>query len=84
MLSDPRVALHLTQHRGGFGRVYRPDQDVRSNFASEEDFAKRLNLFFFDTDGYNYDRPRKEGEGKDWGDKTPSQKTGLAAHGKHL
>jgi len=61
------------RHRAGYARVYNPELDNRSFYGSAyEEFAKRNNLVFVSQEGYNYDRPRKEGEGKDGSEKTTS------------
>jgi hypothetical protein len=60
------------RHRGGFGRVFYPAIDDRSLYKTEEDFTKRCNLIFLSQGGYNYDRPRKKGEGNDWDEYPPS------------
>ena len=47
------------RYRGGYARHYDP--------KGEED-----NLILVTQPGYNYDRPRKNGEGNDWGEDAPS------------
>jgi hypothetical protein len=42
------------RHRGGYARIYDPQPGVPNN------------LGFVAQDGYNYDRLRDEGEGRDW------------------
>lgn len=54
------------RHRAGYARQYNPDLDNRSNYPDEGSFRDRNNLIFVAKPGYNYDRPRKEGEGYDW------------------
>ncbi len=49
------------RHRAGYARVYRPHGETASQF-----FGPRNNLEFVIQEGYNYDRPRKKGEGNDW------------------
>ena len=44
------------RHRGGYARIYDPQPGLPNN------------LGFVTEDGYNYDRPRVEGEGRDWED----------------
>ena len=46
--------------RGGYARVYDPALDTGPEDA-------RNNLAFVTDRAYNYDRPREEGEGDDWG-----------------
>lgn len=46
--------------RGGYARQYDPRRDDPAN-------ENRNNLIFVTQRGYNYDRPRKKGEGNDWG-----------------
>ena len=60
------------RHRGGFARVYEPRVDRRDAYPSEEAFAERCNLIFMEQRGYNYDRPRKKGEGNDWDEEAPA------------
>lgn len=50
------------RHRAGYVRVYIPHVDD----------GKQNNLFYMTEGRYNYDRPRKKGEGNDWGEKAPS------------
>jgi hypothetical protein len=46
-------------HRAGYARLYSPElDDLNDSF--------RDNLIFVTEKGYNYDRPRKKGEGNDW------------------
>lgn len=54
------------RHRAGYARVYNPDLDDRTHYSNEKEFLDRNNLVFVSQVGYNYDRPRKEGEGEDW------------------
>lgn len=49
----------MQRHRGGYARVYNPTLDTGP-------IDTRNNLVFVNQDGYNYDRPRKKGEGRDW------------------
>ena len=48
------------RHRGGYAREF---DHVRHVLSKPE---KRNNLVFLNKRGYNYDRPRKRGEGNDW------------------
>ena len=59
--------------RVGYGRVYAPWIDDAKLPAywpegvhSTALFTARNNLPFIEVPGYNYDRPRKQGEGNDW------------------
>lgn len=54
------------RHRGGYGRRYAPHLDDRNRYANDEEFEKRSNLALELFRGYNYDEPRKPGEGNDW------------------
>jgi len=55
------------RHRAGYARLYQPSLDERRIYGTEEDFNRRSNLIFVPLQaGYNYDRPRTEGEGNDW------------------
>jgi hypothetical protein len=47
------------RHRGGYARVYKPETQYATG-----------NLFFVTQAGYNYDRPRRTGEGDDWDEAT--------------
>jgi hypothetical protein len=53
------------RHRGGYGRRYYPAID-EMKYKTEADRAKRNNLHVIVQEGYNYDRLRHRGEGKDW------------------
>lgn len=53
------------RHRGGFGQNYYQVYDRRENYASDEAFTARNNLTFLMQAGYNYDRQRKDGEGRE-------------------
>jgi hypothetical protein len=57
-----------TRHRGGFARIYEPALDNRANYESDKHFTGRGNLIFMTKKGYDYDRPRRWGEGNDWQD----------------
>jgi hypothetical protein len=46
-------------HRGGYARVYDPALETGP-------VGKRNNLAFVTDRAYNYDRPRRKGEGDDW------------------
>jgi hypothetical protein len=63
------------RHRAGYGREYVQGLgkgfDERSSYVSDEEFKARSNLAFVEQSGYNYDRPRKKGEGNDWGEAPP-------------
>lgn len=52
------------RHRGGFGQRYHPpyDQSDSSKYESDKAFKEPNNLVFLMQDGYNYDRPRKDGK----------------------
>lgn len=50
-----------TRHRAGYVRVYIPHVDD----------GKQNNLFYMTEARYNYDRPRKQGEGNDWDEYSP-------------
>jgi hypothetical protein len=52
------------RHRGGFGQNYYLPYDSRKNYESDEAFTARSNLTFLMQDGYNYDRQRKDNEGR--------------------
>jgi hypothetical protein len=63
------------RHRSGYARRYDPDVDVMIEYAAgradrgvfnKERYDKRNNLPIEPKPGYNYDRPRKKGEGNDW------------------
>ena len=47
------IDIFNRRRRTGYARIYNPGKAGN-------------NLSFFKTAGYNYDRPREEGEGKDW------------------
>ena len=51
-------------HRGGFGQNYYPANDERENYPNDDVFKARNNLTFLMQTGYNYDRSRKDGEGR--------------------
>ena len=53
------------RHRAGYARQYFPAVD-EINYETEAERAKRNNLHVVAQDGYNYDRSRRRGEGKDW------------------
>ncbi len=53
-----------TRHRGSFGQNYYPANDSRENYTNDEIFKTRNNLTFLMQAGYNFDRPRKDGEGR--------------------
>lgn len=53
------------RHRGGYGRRYYPAID-EMKYETEAERAKRNNLHVISQEGYNYDRLRRRGEGKDW------------------
>jgi hypothetical protein len=65
-----------TRHRSGYARVYNhwveskgiqpDDPTVTSQSELEERHKRRNNLVFLSQSGYNYDRKRKQNEGKDW------------------
>ena len=52
--------------RAGYGRIYAPQNDIRANFRSNEDFEGRNNLVYISKRNYNYDRERTPNEGCDW------------------
>jgi hypothetical protein len=55
------------RHRGGYARLYDPPSDDPLRYEGDDRaFKERNNLRFVQQDGYNYDRPRQEGEGIDW------------------
>lgn len=54
------------RHRAGYARLYDPGIDYRGPDVSDEAFRNRSNLAYVAQPGYNYDRLRKQGEGKDW------------------
>ena len=54
------------RHRSGYARVYQPTIDDRGSYGTDAEFDARNNLVFVTHGGYNYDRPRKKGEGNDW------------------
>jgi hypothetical protein len=54
------------RHRGGYARRYAPLKDQKAGDTPPEIHAKRNNLIFVTQHGYNYDYPRKRGEGEDW------------------
>jgi hypothetical protein len=45
------------RHRGGYARMYKP----LTGFLKDQN-----NLVYVVQEGYNYDRPRRRGEGEDW------------------
>jgi hypothetical protein len=53
-------------------RGYFPAID-EMKYETEEKRAKRNNLHVIVQDGYNYDRPRDRGDGKDWSDTSQEQ-----------
>lgn len=53
-------------HRAGYGRIYEPQNEIRANFRSDEDFEGRNNLVYITKRNYNYDRERTPDEGCDW------------------
>jgi hypothetical protein len=53
------------RHRAGYGRRYDPAIDAMK-YETAADRAKRNNLHVVVQKDYNYDRPRRQGEGKDW------------------
>jgi len=53
------------RHRSGYARAYMRSIDTTIYWA-EDAINSRNNLVFVTQDGYNYDRPRKKGEGNDW------------------
>ena len=54
------------RHRGGYARLYWPEADNRSGYATEDEFRRRNNLIFVPQSGWNYDRLRRKSEGDDW------------------
>ncbi len=54
-----------TRHRGGYARKYAIAKDDRCSYDSDEAFLKRNNLIIVTESGYNYDRPRRRGEGNE-------------------
>lgn len=54
------------RHRAGYARQYNSGLDIKSNYATPEDYRERNNLDLLTEPGYNYDRPRKQNEGHDW------------------
>ena len=63
------------RHRCGYARVYNPSDDDPIRYLNDDGktinqkaAAKRNNLKFVTEPNYNYDRERKNGEGKDWDD----------------
>ena len=63
------------RHRAGYARVYDPLENSEARYTKAgvldvKAYARRNNLPFVMTPGYNYDRPRekKKGEGNDWDD----------------
>lgn len=56
------------RHRAGYARRFDPRQNDRKAYVTEEQFNNRSNLNYVTQTGYNYDRPRKKGEGNDWDD----------------
>jgi hypothetical protein len=55
------------RYRGGYARIYYPMIDIKNDrYKSEAEYAARNNLGVVAQEGYNYDRPRSRGEGKDW------------------
>lgn len=61
-----------SRHRAGFGRWYNPVTDDVRLYQDENGTVdlkalnERNNLLFITQPNYNYDRERKNGEGKDW------------------
>lgn len=58
------------RHRAGYGRQYRADID-NATYQTPVAYERRNNLIVIAQSHYNYDRPRKKGEGQDW-DKEPN------------
>lgn len=62
------------RHRAGFARWYNPVADDHRLYedetgkVNEQTWNERNNLLFVTQPHYNYDRPRKKGDGKDWDD----------------
>lgn len=57
------------RHRFGFARGYGYEvSDKRKDYESDQEFQERNNLVFVAKPGFNYDHPRKPGEGDDWED----------------
>jgi hypothetical protein len=54
------------RHRAGYARAYLSGLDDRKLYPSDEAFKERSNLDLLTEPKYNYDRPRKMGEGTDW------------------
>jgi hypothetical protein len=54
------------RHRAGYGRVFDPALDNPTMYEGNVLPADRSNLGFISNANYNYDRERKNGEGKDW------------------
>ncbi len=47
-------------------RLWRESVKASAIASTTEEFMRRSNLFFIIQRGYNYDFPRKPGEGNDW------------------
>jgi len=60
------------RHRNGYARVYQPTVDNRGSYGTDAEFDARNNLLFVTHGGYNYDRPRKKGEGNVWNEAAAS------------
>lgn len=53
------------RHRAGFAGAYQLNLDKAANYP-HGGFDQRINVFVLTEPDYNYDRPRKIGEGLDW------------------
>jgi hypothetical protein len=54
------------RHRAGYARQFNSALDIEQNYSTLEEYRGRSNLDLLTEPGYNYDRPRKQGEGNDW------------------
>ena len=54
------------RNRAGYARQFNPLMDMRDTYGTDDAFAQRSNLVLVTEPGYNYDRRRLPGEGRDW------------------